>query len=188
MWLIGSENRKVFFIHALHPMKPCTYPCGPDLCPAENRHAQHRRGEAVSLRRDQIDFARRIVTFTGDTKSGKSRQAPLTDAALKAITDMPVHGSHIFYNPNTLNPWRGDTLLRVWEKARGKSKLRIHDLRHAYAIRLAESGCAMYYISEVLGHLSGVDFTHHRYARFSPESAMRAVLYALEGHKTGTDN
>ena len=147
-----------------------------------------RRGEAVSLRHDQIDFVRRIVTFTGDTKSGRSRQVPLTDAALKAISDMPANGSHIFYHPNTLNPWRGDTLLHTWERARGKSKLRIHDLRHAYAIRLAESGCAMHYISEMLGHLSGVDFTHHRYARFSPESATRAVLYALEGHKTGTDN
>ena len=33
----------------------------------------------------------------------------------------------------------------------------------------------------------GMDnFTRRRYARFSPDSASRAVLFALEGHKTGT--
>ena len=59
------------------------------------------------------------------------------------------------------------------------SALRIHDLRHAYAIKLAESGCPMHFISEVLGH-SSTEFTRKRYARFSPESASRAVLRVLE--------
>ncbi len=40
----------------------------------------------------------------------------------------------------------------------------------------------MHFISEVLGHHS-VEFTRKRYARFSPESAGRAVLLVLEGRK-----
>lgn len=71
--------------------------------------------------------------------------------------------------------------MKPWAQARKKvdSVLRIHDLRHAYAIKLAESGCPMHFISEVLGH-SNTDFTRKRYARFSPESASRAVLRVLE--------
>jgi hypothetical protein len=55
-------------------------------------------------------------------------------------------------------------------------------LRHAYGIKLAEEGCPMHYISEVMGHHS-IDFTRKHYARFSPESASRAVLRVLEGSK-----
>ena len=43
----------------------------------------------------------------------------------------------------------------------------------------AEAGCPMHFISEVLGH-SSIEFTRKRYARFSPESASRAVLRVLE--------
>ena len=71
--------------------------------------------------------------------------------------------------------------MEAWERARKKvnSTLRIHDLRHAYAIKLAESGCPMHFISDVLGHHS-IDFTRKVYARYSPDSASRAVLRVLE--------
>ena len=42
-----------------------------------------------------------------------------------------------------------------------------------------EDGCPMHFISAMLGHHS-VRFTAKRYARFSPESASRAVLRVLE--------
>ncbi len=141
-----------------------------------------RRGEAIGLTASQIDFARKIVTFHGDTKSGKSRQVPLTDRALWAVQAMPKYGSTVFYHPKHLKPYTGDNLGWVWDKAAGESALRIHDLRHAYAIGLAEDGCPMHFISEVMGHHS-VDFTRKRYARFSPESASRAVLRVLQGRR-----
>lgn len=43
----------------------------------------------------------------------------------------------------------------------------------------------MHYISEVMGHHS-IDFTRKLYARFSPDSASRAVLKVLEGWKDKT--
>jgi len=55
-------------------------------------------------------------------------------------------------------------------------------LRHAYGIKLAEQGTPMHFISEVMGHYS-VEFTRKHYARFSPDSASRAVLQALKGGK-----
>ena len=53
---------------------------------------------------------------------------------------------------------------------------------NAYAIKLAEEGTTMHFISEVLGHHSS-EFTRMRYARFSPGSASRTVLRVLQGRK-----
>ena len=150
------------------------------------RETGSRRGEAITLRRPQIDFARAQVVFHSNTKNGKSRQVPLTKAALCAIAAMPAHGPTVFYHPETLKPWTGDSVAEQWERAReaaGHEGLRIHDLRHAYGIRLAEEGCPMHFISEVMGHHS-IDFTRRNYARFSPDSASRAVLKVLEGRKS----
>jgi integrase len=143
-----------------------------------------RSGEAASLTWDKVDYARAIVTFHTTTKSGKSRQVPLTTAAIAALSAMPKHGKTVFFHPTTLKPWDKYSIGSPWERARKKanSKLRIHDLRHAYAIKLAEEGCPMHFISEVLGH-ANTEFTRKRYARFSPESASRAVLRVLEGGK-----
>lgn len=153
-----------------------------------------RRGEAITLKRSQIDIARAQVVFHSITKNGRSRQVPLTEAAIEAIEAMPRHGETVFYHPDTLKKWTGDSIDLCWEKARAQvtigegedahpSALRLHDLRHAFGIKLAERGCPMHFISEVLGHHS-VDFTRKQYARFSPESASRAVLRVLNGGRS----
>ncbi len=143
-----------------------------------------RKGEAIALRGTQVDFARQEVVFV-ETKSGKVRHVPLTDKGLWAVSALPKHGATVFYHPEWLKPWTGDGLSVYWEKARaaaGYPEIRIHDIRHAYGIKLAEAGCPMHYISEVMGHHS-IDFTRKKYARFSPESATRAVLRVLQGKK-----
>jgi integrase len=147
-----------------------------------------RREEAITLKRSQIDFLRATVTFHSNTKNGRSRQVPLTESALCAISSMPKRGETVFYHPDRLKHWTGDSVAIFWERAReaaGYSELRIHDLRHAYGIKLAERGCPMHFISEVMGHHL-VDFTRKHYARFSPESASRAVLKVLDGGKAKT--
>jgi integrase len=141
-----------------------------------------RRGEAIELRHDQIDYANRTVSIHGNTKSGKARLVPLTDQGIWAVQAMPKYGPTVFYHPTYLKPFDGDGLGWIWDRARGDSPLRIHDLRHAFAIKLAEEGCPMHYISAVLGHHSTA-FTEKRYARFSPENASRAVLRVLQGCK-----
>jgi integrase len=160
-------------------LKPCLVPVFTFI-----RETGCRRGEAISLQPGQIDFARAVITFHSNTKNGKSRQVPLTEKALCAIAAMPRNGETVFYHPDTLKRWTGDAIDYRWEKAREAvgSTLRVHDLRHAYGIKLAEQGCPMHFISEVMGHHS-VDFTRKHYARFSPESASRAVLRVLERSK-----
>ena len=150
-----------------------------------------RDGEAMSLTWDQVNYEKAIVTFHTTTKNGRARQVPLTAAALAALSSMPRHGKIVFYHPDTLKAYSANQIGLAWRRATQKvivgtgadahsSRLRIHDLRHAYAIRLAESGCPMHFISEVLGH-SSIEFTRKKYARFSPESASQAVLKVLAG-------
>lgn len=142
-----------------------------------------RRGEAISLRHDQIDYANQTITVQ-KTKNGRPRQVPMTDNCLWAVQALPRHGETVFYHPGTMRPFRGDNLTAIWGRARkGISRLRVHDLRHAFAIKLAESGCAMHHISAVLGHDSSIQFTRDYYADFSPESSSREVLRVLQGRK-----
>ncbi len=153
------------------------------------RESGWRREEGLSLKHHQIVLSTEppVVIFSDNTKNGKDRQVPLTSKAIAAIRAMPKASKYVFYHPETLTRW--DTARKVWEEAReaaGYPWLRIHDLHHAYGIRLAERGCPMHFISEVMGHHS-VDFTRKLYARFSPESASRAVLRALEGGNNGTE-
>jgi integrase len=147
-----------------------------------------RREEALSLGHHQLSLisAPPVVVFSDNTKNGKDRQVPLTSRAIDAIKSMPNASRYVFYHPDTLTRWH--SCRDAWEEARdaaGLSWLWIHDLRHAYGIRLAEMGVPMHFISEVMGHHS-VDFTRRQYARFSPESASRAVLRVLEGGKIST--
>ncbi len=128
-----------------------------------------RRGEAITLHPDQLDLSRCEVVLK-NIKIGKSRsrRVPLTDLGIWAVQAMPRVGEYIFYNPDNLKPWTGDSVALQWERAReaaGHPRLWIHDLRHAYAIKLAEAGCPMHYISAMLDH-SSVDFTRTRVRAF----------------------
>lgn len=143
-----------------------------------------RREEALALRHRHVDLERRVVLFAR-TKSGKARQVPLTQAAIAAIRTLPKHprSDFVFYNPESGSRW--SDCRKPWLAARetaGAPRMRVHDLRHAYAIKLAEAGVPLHFVAEVLGH-SSVDFCRKQYAKFSPESASKAVLAVLEGGK-----
>jgi integrase len=135
-----------------------------------------RREEALSLKHEQLDFGRSEVVFKDNTKNGKPRRVLRTKRALEAIAVMPKASKYVFYHPESLDRW--DTCKKPWIQAReaaGYPWLRIHDLRRAYGIKLAESGCPMHFISEVLGHHSS-EFTRRVYAKFSPDAASKAGL------------
>ncbi len=145
-----------------------------------------RREEGLSLKHDQIDWERREVVFLADVaKNGRSRRVPLVERAIWALKAQPRASEYIFYHPESLTRWHD--CRKPWEEAReaaGREWLRVHDLRHAYAIRLAERGCPMHFLSEVLGHRSA-DFTRRLSAKFSPESASNAVRAYLERPEDG---
>jgi len=144
-----------------------------------------RREEALSLKRWQVNIAKEEVIFTDNTKSDRFRYVPLTEEAIEAIEAMPPHPKteYVFYNPDTGKRWYD--CRKPWEQARKDAEvpsLTVKDLRKAYGIKLAESGCPMHYIQAVLGHAS-VRTTEKYYAVFSPQSAKRQVLRVLQGGK-----
>ncbi len=150
------------------------------------RHTGCRREEALSLKHHQVDLKSCTAVFFR-TKSGKSRTVPLPQEAVDAIKAMPriSKTDYVFYHPESLTRW--NEAKGPWERAREKAGypwLRIHDLRHAYGIKLAEAGVPMEVISEMLGHHS-VDFTKKHYAKYAPSWAGRVVLAALDGGRSG---
>ena len=91
-----------------------------------------RQGEAISLTWDKVDYTRAIVTFHTTTKNGKSRQVPLTDAALVALSSMPRHlsaqagGKTVFFHlqSGAVKKWTASGLGKAWRKATKKVTVR----------------------------------------------------------------
>lgn len=148
------------------------------------RYTGCRRGEALSLQWPQVDLRNRVVVFHR-TKSGKPRSVPLTAEAVRAIHALPRTSKtqYVFYQAESMTRW--SEAKGPWNRAREAAKhewLRIHDLRHAYAIKLVEAGVPMEVVSEMLGHHS-ISFTQQHYAKYAPTWSGRVVLAALEGGK-----
>lgn len=143
-----------------------------------------RLGELMALRWQDVDLvAGRLVVkqnivrgIVGTPKSGKPREVPLSDEALKALT-----GHRHLRGPLVFGDWDGRTL-RVpkvryaIERACKKAGIRPvcwHVLRHSFASRLAMRGAPLKAIQELLGHAT-IQMTM-RYAHMSPDVARDAV-------------
>jgi site-specific recombinase XerD len=117
-----------------------------------------RIGEALSLDRSQIDFARREARIIG--KGNKQRVVFFTERALHWLRqywhsrkdDHPaafvsLDGRRRLQRPDI---WRGFARLK---RASGLSKpIRPHLLRHTAATQLLFNGCPVGHIKEILGH------------------------------------
>ncbi|HEY2932103.1 MAG TPA: site-specific integrase [Acidobacteriota bacterium] len=152
------------------------------------RETGARREEILSLQRKYVNIPAEYVTITptnvSSTKSAKPRNVPLTAKAIAAVRAMPVipECPYVFYHPDTLDRWWDPR--KAWQaacKAAGHPWLQIKDLRLAYAIRLAEMGCDMKYIKEVMGHASVVT-TEKYYAKYAPKGATNEVGKLLKGN------
>jgi integrase len=133
-----------------------------------------RRREALWLRHDEIDLARRIAILS-TTKTKRERMIPLSDKAIDAIASQPRLCEFVFYNPENMRPWVD--IRKEWNRARklAGSKLTIRDLRHAFAIRLSESPeIELHHIAAVLGNSQKI--TEDFYAHFRPEVSVKRAL------------
>jgi integrase len=94
-----------------------------------------RRGEALGLTWDRIDFAAKTA-FLPETKNGRPRKLALRQDLLDLLQTLPREGEAVF-------SMGLDYLVGAWGKAcemAGISDLHIHDARHEGLSRLAESG------------------------------------------------
>ncbi len=117
-----------------------------------------RQGEIMSLRFNQIDFKRQVITLH-ETKNGESRSLPLVGEAFKLLQERAkirdLKDDRIF--PPTAKAKKADCLdlRQPWEaalKATGITNFHWHDLRHTAASYLAMSGVSLVEIAKVLGH------------------------------------
>ena len=109
-----------------------------------------RRGELLSLRWDNINYQARTAHLVL-TKNGESRTVPLSTRAIVTLQALPrsIDGRVLPVNFATLE----NNFKRARVRA-GLKDLRIHDLRHTAATRLAEKLPNLLELSAVTGHKS----------------------------------
>lgn len=122
-----------------------------------------RSSEILTLRRNQIDLARRIVRLT-DTKNDSARTVPLTKTATEqfraalANPIRPIDTDLIFFGePGKTGKRRPYSFSTQWVAIRKKAgipDLHFHDLRHEAVSRLVEAGLSDQEVSAISGHKS----------------------------------
>jgi integrase len=136
-----------------------------------------RVNEALTAKWDLVDRQNRIWRVSAEnSKSGKSRVVPLSDAALDVLDQVGTEGKYeqVFINPDTEKPFVHirHTWRRIREKA-GLSWLRLHDLRHNMASMMVNAGRSLYEVQNVLGHADSR--MTQRYAHLSSKTLQDAA-------------
>jgi integrase len=126
-------------------------------------HTGIRAGEQFSMRWDQVDFKRKILTLP-KTKNGTVRHIPLNSVALSALTQIRagVSSSASFSDEDLVFPsarqGSGLKSARGWfVSAIAEAKVKQytwHCNRHTFASRLVMAGVDIRTVGELLGHKS----------------------------------
>ena len=129
-------------------------------------------------------FCRSLKTIKEETKGGRSRHVPLGSGMTewlkeqvlpgKAASESLLFGSASEFRHHTRFRKRFKKAL----KGAGVREIRVHDLRHTYAVQFLEKGGQMYDLQKVLGHQS--QRLTERYSHFS--AAMRERARGLVDH------
>jgi integrase len=143
-----------------------------------------RRGEAAGLRWEDVDLSRRVVTirrsYGNPPKSGKERTVPITPELAAILVEHRARGRWpgpiVFPNPRTgamLPPTAklGELLDQACTDA-GVARMRVHDLRHAYASLVLMSGGSLADVQRNLGHSTPV-LTSETYGHIAEEHRVR---------------
>lgn len=151
-------------------------------------YAGLRRGELVSLRWSDVDFAARQLHVrrtmsrgveVDAPKSGKRRSVPLTDRAAGALDRLSQRDA--FTEPddyvavNELGRRIDDSALamrvRKAQEAAGLRRLGLHGLRHSFASQLVARGLGLADVQKALGHAKIETTSRYLHARPANELA-----------------
>lgn len=132
-----------------------------------------RKGEILSLKWENVNLSKRCIHIE-DSKSGRSKDVPMNNLVIEALSVIPQNSEYVFLNPQTGKPIKDvkTAFKKACEKAKIKG-LRFHDLRHTSATRMVEVGVDLVTVSKILGH-STIQMTM-RYAHPTPENMRLAV-------------
>jgi integrase len=136
-------------------------------------HTGMRKGEVLSLRWEQIDFEKGIITLV-DTKNDQRRYVPMDETVKSTLMSMERKSEYAFCGKKPGRPlvWVELSFHNALEKS-GIEDFKIHDLRHTFASNLVMSGVDLMTVKELLGHKT-IEMTL-RYAHLAPDHKMRAV-------------
>ncbi len=136
-----------------------------------------RIGEAMALCWDDVQGG---AVSVRKSKTGRPRVVPLTDAARAVLAGIPRRRGIGQANRIFRDRLRYSVFHRACAKA-GLARLRIHDLRHIFAVRCARAGVPLLHLSKILGH-STIAMTQ-RYADHEPDALAAAGIARLEAHE-----
>jgi Site-specific recombinase XerD len=137
-----------------------------------------RREELFSLKWDQVDMDRGLITTTTNTKSGRLRVVPLPERSRTILGTLPrwVSSPYVLVNPETETRY-GQMNIGLKNAARraGIKDLRWHDLRRTAGCRwLQRDSKTMAEVSIMLGH-SSIAVTEQRYAFLEAEAVAQSI-------------
>lgn len=134
-----------------------------------------RKMELLKAKWEHVDLERRAWHIP-DSKTGKPRYVPLSQAAIDIIDQLPRWEKcpWLLPNPKTKQPYTN--VRRAWETARtsaGLVGLRIHDLRHSAASFMINGGIDLYAVGRILGHADHQSTM--RYSHLANDTLLAAV-------------
>lgn len=134
-----------------------------------------RKSELLFAKWENVDLDRK-AWFIPETKTGKPRHVPLSQAAIDLIKALPTFDKcdWLVPNPETREPFV--SIKRAWETARteaGLPGLRLHDLRHSAASFMINAGIDLYAVGRILGHADHQSTM--RYSHLANDTLMKAV-------------
>ena len=136
------------------------------------------RSDLLALEWSSIDLEKGWVRLAR-RKTGVESTIPISAACRTALEDARKRFpfSTLVFRTAEKQPYSVSTFLRYFDTAKRLAgitrRVRVHDLRHTFASRLASKGVSLQLIARSLGH------TTARYAR-PDEAAFRAVREALD--------
>lgn len=134
-----------------------------------------RKMELLKAEWRHVDLERKAWLIP-DSKTGKPRYVPLSQAAIDVIEGLVrIPGCpYLLPNPETRKPY--DDIKRAWDTTRKEAKLpglRIHDLRHSAASFMINAGVDLYAVGKVLGHADHQSTM--RYSHLANDTLLAAV-------------
>jgi len=130
--------------------------------------------EVLSLKWDYLDLEEKKAELP-DSKTG-FKVVPLSLPALEVLQKLPIIDQYVFPS-STSASGHMEGLRKPWSLLYAKAKLhgrwRVHDLRHAFASMMVNSGSSLPVIGKVLGHAT--PSTTARYAHLEKNPAHQAV-------------
>ena len=152
------------------------------------RHTGMRKENILSLRWNQVDLFRRVITIE-HTKNDERLSIPINDTLMdlfkRLVKVRHIKSQYVFCHPNakkkgsrgTFNGRRYHEVKTAFRRALEKAGIkdfRFHDFRHCFASDLVQRGVDPYVVQRLLGHKS--ERMTKRYAHLAPENLRDAVL------------